>query len=63
MVVALAMVAVFGAMSLADPAQAAIGQPADSQLAERTFSPQDDTLMLYSGLGVEYDLAARPRKG
>ena len=41
-VVALAMVAVFGAMSLANPAFAAIGQPADAELTERTFSPQQD---------------------
>ena len=40
-VVALAMAAVFGAMSLANPAMAAIGQPADAQLTERTFSPQN----------------------
>ena len=39
-VVALAMVAVFGAMSLTNPAFAAVGQPADAELAERTFSPQ-----------------------
>ena len=39
-VVALAMVAVFGAMSLTNPAFAAIGQPADAELTERTFSPQ-----------------------
>ena len=39
-VVALAMVAVFGAMSLTNPAFAAIGQPADAELAERAVSPQ-----------------------
>ena len=39
-VVALAMAAVFGAMSLANPAMAAVGQPADAELTERTFSPQ-----------------------
>ena len=39
-VVALAMVAVFGAMSLTNPAFAAVGAPADAELAERTFSPQ-----------------------
>ncbi len=39
-VVALALAAVFGAMSLTNPAFAAIGQPADAELAERTFSPQ-----------------------
>ena len=41
-VVALAMVAVFGAMSLTNPAFAAVGQSADSQSAERDFSPQED---------------------
>ncbi len=39
-VVALALAAVFGSMSLANPAQAAIGQPADAELTERTVSPQ-----------------------
>ena len=43
-VVALAMVAVFGAMSLTNPAYAAVGESADSQLAERTFSPQADAI-------------------
>ena len=48
-VVALAMAAVFGAMSLANPAMAAIGQPADAGLAERTFSPQDATTTVAVG--------------
>ena len=39
-VVALALAAVFGAMSLTNPAFAAVGAPADAELAERTFSPQ-----------------------
>ena len=39
-VVALAVAAVFGAMSLANPAMAAIGQPADAELTERVGSPQ-----------------------
>ena len=40
-VVALAMVAVFGAMSLTNPAFAAVGAPADAELVRmRTFSPQ-----------------------
>ena len=39
-VVALAVAAVFGAMSLANPAMAAIGQPADAELTERVDSPQ-----------------------
>ena len=40
MVVALALAAVFGSMSLANPAMAAVGQPADAELTERTVSPQ-----------------------
>ena len=39
-VVALALAAVFGAMSLTNPAFAAVGAPADAELAERTFSPE-----------------------
>ena len=39
-VVALALAAVFGSMSLANPAQAAVGQPADAELTERVDSPQ-----------------------
>jgi len=39
-VVALAIAAVFGSMSLANPAMAAIGQPADAELTERMDSPQ-----------------------
>ena len=39
-VVALALVAVFGAMSLTNPAFAAVGQSADTELAESTVSPQ-----------------------
>lgn len=39
-VVALALAAVFGSMSLANPAMAAVGQPADAELTERAFSPQ-----------------------
>ena len=45
-VVALAMVAVFGAMSLTNPAFAAVGAPADAELAERTLAvpgPTDRT--------------------
>ena len=50
-VVALAFAAVFGAMSLTNPAFAAVGAPADSQLAERTNSPQVDgtTVTVYAG--------------
>ena len=64
-VVALAMVAVFGAMSLTNPAFAAVGEPADSQLAERTFSPQmapemddDGNYVIYVGEMVEIDLSS-----
>jgi len=39
-VVALALAAVFGSMSLANPAMAAIGQPADAELTERAFDAQ-----------------------
>ena len=50
-VVALAMAAVFGAMSLTNPAFAAVGAPADAELAEQTFSPQQtlDTIEVYEG--------------
>ena len=57
-VVALAMVAVFGAMSLTNPAFAAVGQPADAELAERTFSPQvDDTVEIVVGEQEWFDIA------
>ncbi len=56
-VVALAMVAVFGALSLTNPAFAAVGQPADAELTERTFSPQvDKTVMTYAGESVLVDI-------
>ena len=57
-VVALAMAAVFGAMSLTNPAFAAIGQPADAQLTERAVSPQVTTLEVdvYLGEALTYDL-------
>ena len=60
-VVALAVVAVFGAMSLTNPAFAAIGQPADAELTERTFSPQVTTLEVdvYVGEDFTYDLIPR----
>jgi hypothetical protein len=45
-VVALALAAVFGSISLANPAQAAIGQPADAQLTERVGSPQVDSFKI-----------------
>ena len=50
-VVALAMAAVFGAMSLTNPAFAAVGAPADAELAERTFSPQVSSLSALGGDG------------
>ena len=48
-VVALALAAVFGALSIANPAMAAIGQPADAALSERTFSPQATPVTVYAG--------------
>ena len=51
LVVALAFAAVFGTMSLTNPAFAAVNTPADAELAERTFSPQAATQMLYIGGG------------
>ena len=48
-VVALALAAVFGSMSLANPAMAAIGQPADAELTERTDSPQSAPTLMASG--------------
>ena len=55
-VVALALAAVFGSMSLANPAMAAIGQPADAELTERTVSPQAATLEVADGEEKELDL-------
>ena len=59
-VVALAFAAVFGAMSLANPAFAAVGEPANNQLAEKGFQPQDATLDVttYAGGMEEVDLRA-----
>ena len=48
-VVALALAAVFGSMSLANPAMASIGQPADAELTERVGSPQATKQVLYIG--------------
>ena len=48
-VMALAVAAVFGSMSLANPALAAIGQPADAELTERTFSPQSAPTIVARG--------------
>ena len=50
-VVALALAAVFGAMSLTNPAFAAVGAPADAELTERTFSPQVSSLKAVGGDG------------
>ena len=52
-VVVLALAAVFGSISLANPAMAAIGQPADAELTERTFSPQADAATLTAVTGAE----------
>ena len=61
-VVALALAAVFGAMSLStNPAFAAPGQPADAQLTERVDSPQASTLtgvVAYIGAPEEYDISS-----
>ena len=65
-VVALAMVAVFGAMSLTNPAFAAVGAPADAELAERTFSPQTtelDDITVYVGGPVTVNIADQIRGG
>ena len=43
-VVALALAAVFGAMSLTNPAFAAVGQSADAELAEKDFQPAIGTV-------------------
>ena len=58
MVVALALAAVVGAMSLANPALAGFEAPADSRLTERTFSPQVTTLEadVYNGEDTTFDL-------
>jgi hypothetical protein len=59
-VVALAMVAVFGAMSLTNPAFAAVGAPADAELAERTSQPQTTLprLELMSGTTEGFDITS-----
>ncbi len=60
-VMALALAAVFGSMSLANPAMAAIGQPADGELTERTFAPQGTTSLeggtVHTGQTVMMDIA------
>ena len=57
-VVALALAAVFGAMSLTNPAFAAVGAPADSQLAEREFHPQDAGAEAAVGETIEVDITS-----
>ena len=60
------MVAVFGAMSLTNPAFAAVGAPADSELAKRTFSPQTtglDDITVYVGGPVTVNIADQIRGG
>ena len=57
-VVALAMVAVFGAMSLTNPAFAAVGAPADSQMAEQVGQPQQATVTVYAGGATAPTVAA-----
>ena len=64
-VVALAMVAVFGAMSLTNPAFAAVGAPADPELAERTISPQAAaaSTTVVQGEPLKYDIDSIIRGG
>ena len=57
-VVALAFAAVFGAMSLTNPAFAAVGEPADAELAEKGFHPQMTSVMVYEGGATEPQDAA-----
>ena len=56
-VVALALAAVFGSMSLANPAMAAIGQPGDAELTERVDSPQANSITVYTSHETVVDLA------
>ena len=56
-VMALALAAVFGSMSLANPAMAAIGQPADAELTERTVSPQDASIEVNVGATENVNIA------
>ncbi len=62
-VVALALVAVFGSIGLSNPAWAATSQPADSQLAEREFTPQDATVTVAQGEQVTVDVTDRINGG
>ena len=59
-VVALALIAVFGAMSLTNPAFAAVGTPADAELAERGIQPQQTfhDVDVYIGEPEEVDLTS-----
>ena len=66
LVVALAFAAVFGAMSLTNPAFAEVNSPADAELAERTFSPQmapemddDGNYVIYIGQMVELEITSK----
>ena len=56
-VVALAMAAVFGSMSLANPAMAAIGQPGDAGLTERVDSPQGAPMLMARGAATSVNLS------
>ena len=62
-VVALALAAVFGSISLANPAMAAIGQPADAELTERVDSPQDATVTIHIGETANVDITSDIRGG
>ena len=57
-VVALAFAAVFGAMSLTNPAFAAVGEPADAELTERGFSPQQAMTSVAIGEALTYDITS-----
>ena len=62
-VMALALAAVFGSMSLANPAMAAIGQPADAELTEQEFHPQNATAMATVGEALSHDISGLIRGG
>lgn len=51
-VMALALAAVFGSMSLANPALASFGQAADAELSERADSPQAGSFTIKAAAGV-----------
>ena len=63
-VMALALAAVFGSMSLANPAMAAPEAPADSRLTERTVAPQDmPVLAIESSTATSVTLTFQAQEG